>query len=75
MIKQMKCMKIIGATTVLSIIGVVKVVQDACALVAYALVSYGKWEAVEAAHAALAVVFALTTGLLISLWLSCPANE
>lgn len=75
MIKQMKCMKIIGATTVLSIIGVVKVVQDACALVAYALVSYGKWESVEAAHAALVVVFALTTGLLISLWLSCPANE
>lgn len=75
MIKQMRCVKIIGATMILSIIGVVKVVQDACALVAYALVSYGKWEAVEAAHAAPAVVFALTTGLLISFWVSCPANE
>ena len=42
MIKQMRCVKIIGATMVLSIIGVVKVVQDACALVVYALVSYGK---------------------------------
>ena len=48
----MRCVKIIGATMILSIIGVVKVVQDACALVVYALVSYGKWEAVEAAHAA-----------------------
>ena len=75
MIKQMRCVKIIGATMVLSIIGVVKVVQDACALAVYALVSYGKWEAMEAAHAAPAVVFALTTGLLISFWISCPANE
>lgn len=75
MIKQMKCMKIISTTTVLSIVGVVKVVQDACALVAYALISYGKWEAVEAAHAAPAVVFALTTGLLISFWISFPAND
>ena len=75
MIKQMRCVKIIGATMVLSIIGVVKVVQDACAVVVSALVSYGKWEAVEAAHAAPAVVFALTTGLLISFWISCPANE
>lgn len=72
MIKQMKCMKIISTTTVLSIVGVVKVVQDACALVAYALISYGKWEAVEAAPA---VVFALTTGLLISFWISFPAND
>ena len=74
MIKQMKCMKIIGATTVLSIIGVVKVVQDACALVAYALVSYGKWESVEAAHAALAVVFALTTGPVSYTHLTLPTN-
>lgn len=75
MIRQMRYVKIIGATMVLSIVGAIKVVPDACALASYALVSYGKWEAVEAAHAALAVVFALTTGLLISLWLSCPANE
>lgn len=75
MIRQMRYVKIIGTTMVFSIVGAIKVVQDACALVAYALVSYGKWEAVEAAHAAPAVVFALTTGLLISLWLSCPANE
>lgn len=75
MIRQMRYVKIIGTTTVLSIVGAIKVAQDACALVTYALVSYGKWEAVEAAHAAPAVVFALTTGLLISLWISCPANE
>ena len=75
MIRQMRYVKIIGTTTVLSIVGAIKVVQDVCALVTYALVSYGKWEAVEAAHAAPAVVFALTTGLLIAFWISCPANE
>lgn len=71
----MRYVKIIGTTMALSIVGAIKVVPDAYALASYALVSYGKWDAVEAAHAALAVVFALTTGLLISLWLSCPANE
>lgn len=71
----MKCMKIIGATTVLSIIGVVKVVQDACALVAYALVSYGKWESVEAAHAAWRSCLPLTHRAANTFRLSCPANE
>lgn len=75
MIRQMRYVKIIGTTTVLSIVGAIKVVRDACALVTYALVSYGKWEVVEAAHAAPAIVFALTTGLLIAFWISCPANE
>lgn len=53
----------------------VKALAPLCLKDIHALVSYGKWEAVEAAHAAPAVVFALTTGLLISFWISCPANE
>lgn len=64
-----------GTTVMFAAIGAVQVWRWACSLLSVALAYWGKWDVAEAAQAAPWILFALASGLAMSLYGMYKDNE